>query len=111
MRDLFDRLRAGGEAAVEGLVDDGMHETVELEFKRKSDRSHGQYNDDDKKNLAKELSAFSNSMGGLLVWGRRRQYEKYNHRWWRRLVRHRRGRVWRPVLPTVNMHAQGGLAR
>ena len=69
MRDLFEQLRVGGETAVEQLVNDGVHETIELEFKTKSDPSHGRYDNDDRKNLAKELSAFSNSMGGLLVWG------------------------------------------
>ncbi len=69
MRNLFEKLRNGGEKAVEELVRQGVHEKVELEFKTKSDPSHGRYSNDDKKNLAKELSAFSNSMGGLLVWG------------------------------------------
>ena len=68
MRDLFGTLLAGGEAAIEKLVADQLNENVELEFKTKSDPTNGQFNNDDKKNLAKELSAFSNSMGGLLIW-------------------------------------------
>lgn len=69
MRDLFDELLADGEAAFKRLVAEQQQEFVELEFKTKADATHGAYERHDKQNLAKELSAFSNSMGGLLVWG------------------------------------------
>jgi hypothetical protein len=69
MRDLYDQLLAGGEGAIEQLVAERRQENVSLEFKTKSDRGTGEPNREDKRNLAIALSALSNSMGGLLLWG------------------------------------------
>jgi len=69
MRDLFDRILKEGELAIDQLVRDHQQEGVQLDFKTKrSDRS-GAATDDDIRNLGKELSAFSNSMGGMIIWG------------------------------------------
>jgi predicted HTH transcriptional regulator len=40
-----------------------------LEFKQKADATNGELAKVDRRNLAEVLSAFSNSMGGLIVWG------------------------------------------
>jgi hypothetical protein len=69
MRDVYDQLVAEGETAIEQLVADRQQENVALEFKTKSDASDGEPNRDDRRNLGIVLSAFSNSMGGVLVWG------------------------------------------
>jgi hypothetical protein len=69
MRDLFDTIIARGEAALHELVATRQQESVTLEFKAKVDASHGKLDKGDKRNLAKTLSAFANSQGGLQIWG------------------------------------------
>lgn len=51
---------------IEELVSTGEEENLQLEFKAINDPS---LNSDDKRNLAKALSGFSNSNGGIIVWG------------------------------------------
>src|SRR5216683_3060256 len=69
MRDLYDQLVAGGEPAVAQLVAERRQENVALEFKTKTNPVTGEPNRDDRRNLGIALSAFSNSMGGVIVWG------------------------------------------
>jgi hypothetical protein len=69
MRDLYDQLNAGGEAAIAQLVAERRQESVSLEFKTKANATNGELTRDDRQNLAIALSAFSNSMGGVIVWG------------------------------------------
>jgi Schlafen, AlbA_2 len=69
MRDLYDQLIADGEAAIAQLVSERRQENVSLEFKTKSNSATGELNRDDRRNLGIALSAFANSMGGLIVWG------------------------------------------
>lgn len=66
MTQLFDDLVNGGAPAVRALM--GRHETLELDFKQRTSPAHGG-DKGTKKVLAKALSAFANSMGGLIVWG------------------------------------------
>jgi hypothetical protein len=47
----------------------GATERLHVDFKEKSDRRDSQLSDDDKKNLAKAVSGFANSGGGVLIWG------------------------------------------
>lgn len=47
----------------------GGVERLHIDFKQKRDSRHSQISDDDKKNLAKAVSGFANSSGGVLVWG------------------------------------------
>jgi hypothetical protein len=42
---------------------------MHVDFKQKHDRRDSKLADDDKKNLAKAVSGFANSSGGILVWG------------------------------------------
>lgn len=44
---------------------EGMH----VDYKQKRDRRLAKLDEDDKKNLAKAVSGFANSGGGILVWG------------------------------------------
>jgi hypothetical protein len=69
MRDLYDQLVARGEAAIMRLVREKQQENVALEFKTKANPATGEPTREDRQNLAIALSAFSNSMGGLIVWG------------------------------------------
>lgn len=65
----WDDLVARGEAALEELIRQQMPEGQRLEFKRKSNPERADLNSDDRKNLGESLSAFSNSGGGIVLWG------------------------------------------
>jgi hypothetical protein len=67
MRELFVELAANGAAAVRALR--GRSESLDFDCKRKSRPEHGSFDKDDRKNLGITLSAFCNSIGGLLLWG------------------------------------------
>jgi predicted HTH transcriptional regulator len=69
MRELFDKLVSGGETAVKELTVQRYLGNVEIEFKTKQNPGHGGLTRDDRKNLGIALSALSNSMGGVLIWG------------------------------------------
>lgn len=47
----------------------GAVERFHIDFKVKGDRRDSKLSDSDKKNLAKAVSGFANSNGGVLVWG------------------------------------------
>src|SRR4051812_25701529 len=68
MRQLLDQITQHGNATVRQLVEVRQQENVELEFKTKSN-SKGDLTKEDRRNLGVAISAFANSMGGLLVWG------------------------------------------
>jgi hypothetical protein len=69
-QDLLSRLSEGGEAAIDALIEDRQSEELFLDFKRSSDGGvTGRISDSDRKNLAKAISGFGNSEGGLIVWG------------------------------------------
>ncbi|WP_198580525.1 helix-turn-helix domain-containing protein [Methylorubrum sp. DB1722] len=69
MRELFDQLKQEGEAGILRLIDDRTQEGVQLDFKQKGDPQRGGFDNNDKKILAKAVSGFANSAGGLLIWG------------------------------------------
>jgi len=47
----------------------GSVERLHIDFKEKSNRSYASLEDADRKNLAKAISGFANSGGGVLIWG------------------------------------------
>ncbi len=67
----YDELVSGGETAIESLL--GKQENLELEFKANEPRDpifeNGALTKPGKKILAKEISAFANSAGGVIVFG------------------------------------------
>lgn len=68
--DLFDRLKAGGAAAVKELIADAQVENLWLDFKRSGNDGKGtKLHESDWKNLAKAVSGFANSDGGVIIWG------------------------------------------
>jgi hypothetical protein len=68
--DLFRRLETGGVSAVEQLINDAVAEELFLDFKGSRDSGGaGALGVDDAKNMAKAISGFGNSEGGVLVWG------------------------------------------
>ncbi|MBN9438410.1 ATP-binding protein [Bosea sp. (in: a-proteobacteria)] len=69
MAGLFEQLRESGENGLQELIQRRQQEHVQLDFKQKTDASHPSLNDDDRRTLGEALSGFSNSAGGLLIWG------------------------------------------
>jgi hypothetical protein len=68
--DLFDRLKQRGEAEIDQLIQDRQSEELFLDFKRSADNGSGRrFHDDDRRNLARAVSGFGNSEGGVIVWG------------------------------------------
>jgi hypothetical protein len=68
--DLFDRLRECGETTIDELIADRQSEELFLDFKRSADNGVGaRLNPSDRANLAKAVSGFGNSEGGVIVWG------------------------------------------
>jgi hypothetical protein len=66
---LHERVRRVGWQEVGAIVSTGIQEAVDLDFKNKSDPSNGVIDKKDREILAQTLTAFANSMGGLLVFG------------------------------------------
>lgn len=68
-RDLFERLKAEQWALVDAWLAEKEAETLHLEFKLKANAATATIDDEDKAEIAKTLSAFANTEGGLLVVG------------------------------------------
>lgn len=67
VRSLFESLERDGATGVRALK--GRPEELDFDCKRKKTPSHGAFEREDRQNLGIALSAFANSMGGLLLWG------------------------------------------
>jgi hypothetical protein len=67
---LFERIRAGQAGEIENMVSNPVVEELFLDYKRAATvLPSNKLHDDDRKNLAKAISGFGNSEGGLIVWG------------------------------------------
>jgi hypothetical protein len=68
--DLYKRIVEGGSAAVAQLIRDRQSEELFLDFKRSADNGSGtRLHDTDRGQLARAISGFGNSEGGVIVWG------------------------------------------
>lgn len=68
--DLFARLEARGLEAIDELFAEATNEEAFLEFKRAtSNGSDAHLHGKDRENLARALSGFANSDGGVVIWG------------------------------------------
>lgn len=68
--ELFDRIKQRGAAEVHEMITAQVVEELFLDYKVSSTKLPARrLDDDDKKNLAKAISGFGNSEGGLIVWG------------------------------------------
>lgn len=68
--DLFERLKQGGETAIDELIEQRQAEELFLDFKRSADGASGRrLHDNDRQNLARAISGFGNSEGGVIIWG------------------------------------------
>lgn len=69
-RELFDRVVANGEDAIDEFIATRSAEELFLDFKRSSDDGNSRkLTDIDRNNLAKAISGFGNSSGGIVIWG------------------------------------------
>lgn len=67
---LYHRLVGGGESEIDRFIEDRQREEYFVDFKRSSGDGVGnRLHDSDLKHLRTALSGFSNSEGGVLVWG------------------------------------------
>ena len=68
--ELFERLKKDGHQEIKKLIEDRQSEELFLDFKQSANGGIGKKLDlDDRKNLAKAISGFGNSEGGIIVWG------------------------------------------
>lgn len=69
-RDLYERLVHGGEAEVLSFINQPVTEELFLDYKQSADNGQGRALDQiDRNNLAKAISGFGNSEGGVIIWG------------------------------------------
>jgi hypothetical protein len=67
---LFDRIRIGGAAEIAGMIATPVVEELFLDYKQSSTILPARkLSDEDRRNLAKAVSGFGNSEGGVIVWG------------------------------------------
>jgi schlafen family protein len=67
---LAARLIEGGEAVIDELIEQRESEAVYLDFKRAATTAGAaRLDDSDQKNLAKAISGFGNTSGGVVIWG------------------------------------------
>ena len=68
--DIYKRIEKGGEKALDELILTQQSEELFLDFKRSANSGNSTVlADKDRNNLAKVISGFGNSEGGVVVWG------------------------------------------
>jgi Putative DNA-binding domain len=69
--EIFQKLRTGSESAIDEFILTRQAEELYLDFKRSADNGRGPrvLHANDRDNLAKAISGFGNSEGGVIVWG------------------------------------------
>jgi hypothetical protein len=68
--ELFRRIQNEKEAMIDYLIETRQSEELFLDFKRSADEGKGnRLHDTDRNNLAKAISGFGNSEGGIIIWG------------------------------------------
>jgi Putative DNA-binding domain len=68
--ELFLRIKQGGAAEIERMIQDKVVEELFLDYKRAATSTPFRTLDpSDRKNLAKAIAGFANSEGGIIVWG------------------------------------------
>ncbi|TFH64995.1 MAG: ATP-binding protein, partial [Candidatus Zixiibacteriota bacterium] len=68
---LFDEIKKEGEARIDRFIEDRHVEELILDYKRSADdgATPTTLHNNDKRNLARAISGFGNSEGGIIVWG------------------------------------------
>jgi len=69
-KGIFEKIIKDGEVAIDEFIITRKSEELFLDFKRSADNGSGtRLHQTDKENLAKAISGFGNSEGGVVVWG------------------------------------------
>jgi hypothetical protein len=69
-KQLFEQILKEGESFIDTLIEDQYSEEYFLDFKRvNTDLTNRKLSQPDKENLAKAISGFGNSEGGIIIWG------------------------------------------
>ena len=69
-KELFEKIKSEGKSAIEEFIFTHKAEELFLDFKRSADNGNGQrLHQNDRNNLAKAISGFGNSEGGVVIWG------------------------------------------
>lgn len=69
-KEVYNRIRKEGFKAIEGYIITRSSEEFFLDFKRSADDGNGKVlHGNDRNNLAKAISGFGNSEGGVVIWG------------------------------------------
>lgn len=68
--EIFDKLVVQGEPAIDEMIARRATEELFLDFKRSADNGEGtKFHPRDRENLARAISGFGNSEGGVVIWG------------------------------------------
>jgi hypothetical protein len=67
--ELFQHIRTGGTAEIQRMITEAVTEELFLDYKQAATTSFSKLDPSDRKNLAKAISGFGNSDGGIIVWG------------------------------------------
>lgn len=68
--EIYNNIIKNGVGTIEGYIQTRRAEELFLDFKRSADNGKREkLHDNDRKNLAKAISGFGNSEGGVIVWG------------------------------------------
>lgn len=69
-KELFEKIKSEGKSAIEEFILTRKAEELFLDFKRSADNGNGpRLNQIDRNSLAKSISGFGNSEGGIIIWG------------------------------------------
>ncbi len=69
-REIYNKIKKDGLEAIDEYIAVRKAEELFLDFKRSADNGKGKFLDQtDRNNLAKAISGFGNSEGGVIVWG------------------------------------------
>ncbi|HDR7359773.1 TPA: ATP-binding protein [Bacillus toyonensis] len=66
---IFSKIENEGYTYIQEMIQNKQEENVFLDFKLKTDFKTPTLSTDDKKNYGKALSGFSNTSGGVIIWG------------------------------------------
>ena len=69
LEEVIGKLESEGENFINRLRADSTEENLQLEFKTKKSPAELELHKEDKQNLGKALSGFSNAEGGIVIWG------------------------------------------
>jgi hypothetical protein len=77
-KKILENLKANGESEIDRLISLGEQESFYVDFKEvTTEHSDNKLSDSDRKNYAKAISGFSNTSGGLLIWGIKETSNKF----------------------------------